>query len=374
MIVSSRISHRSASRRIALSFAFAFAFGCAGEAVAQTYDHLQCFKVRDTRTFSSAEVDLDAMLAEFGLQACSIKGRAKKLCVPAEKTVTSIEDGSVIPSTSEELGALRLCYKLRCPASTAPAMTVSDQFGSRSVDSFKAVELCTPANEGPPPTVTTTTSTTTTSTTLVDLDDLDDTFDGSSLDPSWTVHNPEKVSIQVTGGALHLVPTATGGSNIWFDGGEGPLVYKLVSGDFDVSAVLSVRDPANISNPPPPEYRLAGILARDPASTPASSNTVHVALGAGSVLQGTSYEYKSTDDSASTWATTPTPSPSAELRLRRSGALIEMYWRPDSMASWTMIQSFNRPDLPATLQVGLMIYALSSPASIEALFDEIDFQ
>jgi hypothetical protein len=262
----------------------------------------------------------------------------------------------VIPDTSEELAALRVCYKLRCPVPTAAAMTISDQFGSRSIGSFKAVELCTPATEGPPPV------------------DLDDTFDGASLDPSWTVLNPGKVALGVSGGSLHLVPTATGGPNMWFDNGEGPLVYKLVSGDFDVTAVLATRDPAMPANPPPPEYRLAGILARDPASTPASSNTVHVAIGAGSNVQGTSYEYKSTDDSVSTWATTPTASPAGEVRLRRSGTTVEMYWRPDSLASWTMIHSLSRPDLPATLLVGPMIYALSAPASIEALFDEIDFE
>jgi len=86
--------------------------------------------------------------------------------------------------------------------------------------------------------------------------------------------------------------------------------------------------------------------------------------------QRTSYEYKSTDNSVSDWAA----SPDGEVRLRRSGATVEMYWRPDSLSSWTMIHSFNRPDLPATLQVGPMIYSVESPASIEALFDEIDFE
>lgn len=343
----------------------------AGDVLAQTYDHLQCFKVRDEKTFSGAAVEIESLLAEFGLQECTVKGGAKKVCIPADKSVTGIEGGNVIPDTSEELAALRVCYKLRCPVPVATPMTISDQFGSRTIGSFKAVELCTPANAGPPPTVTTTTSTTTTSTTLVDLDD---SFDGPGLDPSWTVLNPGKVSLSVAGGALHLQPAATGGPNMWFNDGEGPLVYKLVTGDFDVSAVLATRDPAIPANPPPPEYRLAGILARDPASTPGSSNTVHVALGAGSNIQGTSYEYKSTDDSVSTWATTPTASPAGEVRLRRAGTTVEMYWRPDSIASWTMIQSFNRPDLPATLQVGPMIYALTAPASIEALFDEIDFQ
>jgi len=335
---------------------------------AQTHDHLKCFKIRDEKTFSAASVDLDALAAEFGLESCTIKGRAKKYCVPVDKTVTAIEDGTLLPQGGEELTLASLCYKLRCPANAVPPQLVADQFGSRSISSFKAVELCAPVDG---PVATTTTSSTTTSTLP---ESLDDTFDGVSLDPSWSVLHPSLVTISVSGGALHLTPTATGAPDIWFNDGEGPLVYKLVTGDFDVSAVLATRDPAIPANPPPPQYRLAGILARDPASSPASSNTVHVALGAGSNVQGTSYEYKSTDDSVSNWAATPTASPSGEVRLRRSGATVEMYWRLDSMASWTMIQSFNRPDLPATLQVGLMIYSVESPASIEALFDEIDFQ
>ena len=199
MMTSFRLSPRLRTGRV-LTIATACAFACASESSAQTYDHLQCFKIRDVKTFSAASVDLDALLVQFGMQSCTIKGRAKKFCVPADKTVTSIEDGSVIPDTSEDLTLARLCYKLRCPATTAGAMTVSDQFGSRTVDSFKAVELCTPAVQGPPPTVTTT-SISTTSTTMEES--LDDTFDGPGLDPSWTVLNSGLVSVSVMGGALH---------------------------------------------------------------------------------------------------------------------------------------------------------------------------
>ncbi len=336
------------------------------DAFAQSFDHLKCFKIRDERTFSGASVDLDALPAEFGLQSCTVKGRAKEFCVPADKTVTAIEGGTVIGVDGEELALNRLCYQLKCPNLDVPPQLVSDQFGSRTVSSFKTVKLCTPAVLGAPPTTTTTTSTTTT--TLVGFDD---TFGGSSLDPSWTVLHPSLVTIDVSGGALHLTPAATGAPNIWFNDGEGPLVYKELTGDFDVSAVLSTRDPAIPANPPPPQYRLAGILARDPASTPVSSNTVHVALGAGATGQGTCYEYKSTDDSVSTWAATPTASPDGEVRLRRAGTTVEMYWRPDSVSAWLMIQSFVRADLPATLQVGPMIYSVESPASIVAHFDEI---
>jgi hypothetical protein len=360
--------HVSCTRRCIPIVAVALVCAAAATDVrAQIYDHLECFKIRDESTFRGAGVDLGAELAAFGLQSCTIKGRAKKICIPVSKAVTSIEDGSVIPDTSEELSLLRICYKLRCPASVAPSMLVSDQFGSRNVDSFKAVELCTPAVAGPPPTPTTTTSTTL-------PEDLDDDFAGASLDPSWSVLHPALATITVSGGALHLVPTAAGAPDIWYNAGEGPLVYKLVSGDFDVSAVMSTRNPSMPANPPPTEYRLAGILARDPASSPASSNTVHVAIGAGSSGQGTSYEYKSTNDSVSDWMATPTASPSGEVRLRRVGNTFDMFWRPDSISSWTNIHTFVRADMPAELQVGLMVYSVDSPPSIEALFDSIDFQ
>jgi hypothetical protein len=99
-----------------------------------------------------------------------------------------------------------------------------------------------------------------------------------------------------------------------------------------------------------------------------------VAIGAGSSGQGTSYEYKSTNDSVSDWMATPTASPAGEVRLRRVGNTFDMFWRPDSISSWTNIHTFVRADMPAELQVGLMVYSVDSPPSIEALFDSIDFQ
>lgn len=360
---------RSRSRRPLVSAAAASAavvLLCAA-AQAQTFDHLVCYKIRDARTFASAGVDLESIAPELGVASCTIKGRAKQICVPADEAVTSISGGSVIGDESEELALYRLCYKLKCPRIDADGQLVSDQFGSRTVGGFKAIQLCTPASPASP------TSTTMAPPTTMEPS-LDDDFEGSSLDPSWSVFNPSLVTIEVSGGALHLTPTASGAPGIWYQDGEGPLVYKEVTGDFDVHATLSTRDPAIPANPPPPAYRLAGILARDPASTPMSSNTVHVALGAGSNVQGTCYEYKSTDDSVSDWEATPTASPDGQVRLRRSGATVEMYWRADAMDAWTMIHSFNRPDLPATLQVGPMIYAVDAPPSIEALFHDIVFE
>jgi hypothetical protein len=219
------------------------------------------------------------------------------------------------------------------------------------------------------PTSTTTIASTTTTSTVP----LGDTFDGVALDPSWSVLNPSLVTIDVSGGQLHLEATMSGAGTTWYNDSEGPLVYKAVTGDFDVRTVISTEDPGSPGDPPPTQYRLAGLLARDPASAPGALDWVHVALGSGATAQGTSYEYKSTTTSVSTWATTPTPSPDGELRLVRTGAIFDYYWRPDALASWLLIASFNRPDMPATLQVGMMIYATEAPPAIRASFDEIAF-
>jgi hypothetical protein len=218
-------------------------------------------------------------------------------------------------------------------------------------------------------TTTTTATSTTTTTTLP----AGDTFDGVALDPSWSVLNPGLVTIDVSGGSLNIEPTMSGAGTTWFDDSEGPLIYKTVTGDFDVRTVLATDDPGSPGDPPPTQYRLAGLLARDPASVPGSLDWVHVALGSGATAQGVCYEYKSTDASVSTWMTIPTASPAGELRLVRTGTLFDLYWRADAVSAWTLMQSFDRPDLPAALHVGMMIYATEAPPSIRASFDEIVF-
>lgn len=273
-------------------------------------------------------------------------------------------------------GAVRTAYCLTnggetyCHCSAFPSCTY------KTIASGTGAKLVCRSAVGDPacdalaaPTTTTTSSSSTTTTTLP----AGDTFDGVALDPSWSVLHPELVSIDVSGGTLNLVPTMSGAGTTWFDDSEGPLVYKSVTGDFDVRTVLTTEDAGMPGTPPPTQYRLAGLLARDPASAPGALDWVHVALGSGATAQGVCYEYKSTDDSLSTWMTIPTASASGELRLVRTGTLFDLSWRPDAFAAWTLIQSFDRPDLPATLDVGMMIYATEAPPSIRARFDEIAF-
>ncbi len=350
-------------------------FSSADVAGAQSYDHLHCFKVRDAKTFKAADVDLAALVPAFDAAGCVVRGGAKEFCVPVAKTVNAIEGGTDAPFAADSERYARVCYKLQCPKAVLAPELLTDQFGTRTVSGFKTTKLCTPAvlDSFPLDTTTTTFTTTTTSTTTSTTLTLDDTFDGSELDPSWSILNPGLATVGVSGGALHITPSTGGGGNLWFNDGAGVLVYRTVDGDFDVRSLMSVEDSDNPGSAPPPEYRLAGILVRDPASGPGNRNTAHVALGVGSAGQGVSYEYKSTDDSVSDWMTIPTPSRFAELRLARVGTVVTMYWRALPMDSWTVVNSFDRPDLPSTVHVGLMAYAASDPARIHASFDDVFF-
>jgi hypothetical protein len=143
----------------ALAVAAAFALSSLATAAHAQFDHLKCYKAKDSKEFKSAQADLTALQTQFGVnESCKIIPKAKFFCVPVSKNVTAIVDGQDNPFPAENLGFDRLCYKVKCPKVTILPTLVSDQFGSRQIDKLKAAMLCTPAVKGPPPTTTTTMS------------------------------------------------------------------------------------------------------------------------------------------------------------------------------------------------------------------------
>jgi hypothetical protein len=213
-------------------------------------------------------------------------------------------------------------------------------------------------------------ATTTTSTTTTIPEPFDDSFDGGALDPAWTVLNPGVATVSVSGSQLHLQIDSQ--SN-WFNNVESILVHKSVTGDFDVQTTLHAAKTSNSALAPDPEYRLGGLLARDPASTPAMSNFVHVALGAGPLAVPFAAEDKTTTDSSSTYFFHPIADTEGELRLTRVGDDFSMYYRPIGDPTWQLLGSATRADLPPTLQVGLMAYDFNASPDITVSFDEIVF-
>lgn len=205
------------------------------------------------------------------------------------------------------------------------------------------------------------------------LSSLSDSFAGSSLDGSWLVHNPQLVNIQVSGGELHLEPTQSGPPVTWFADAEGPMVYKLVRGDFDFRTRVRSYDSASPMNPPPLSYRMGGITIRDPASRPGQRNWLHIAVGGGTSRVPIAVEDKTTALSRSDLQLSPLSAPRAEIRALRQGARISFFVRESSAAPWRALRSHVRNDLGPVLQVGLNVFSWTSPVRVRASFESADF-
>jgi hypothetical protein len=184
----------------------------------------------------------------------------------------------------------------------------------------------------------------------------------------WKTINPAFVEIGATQGGLALTLTHRA---LWFQASQGVLFYTVIDGNFRASATVSTSRTSDSSLAPGGDgtVQLAGLMAR--AEVP-QENYVFVVVG--SDANGLSVETKSTKDGQSTFAGPDWPSSDADLQLCRVGATFTLWKRAaDSNADWTLARTIERPDLPASLQVGANIYS-DSPPDITALFDGLTIE
>ena len=86
---------------------------------------------------------------------------------------------------------------------------------------------------------------------------------------------------------------------------------------------------------------------------------------------GLSIETKNTTDNFSEYQGPEWEASQAELRLCRFGPTFSLYKRHlDTDEPWLLAESFDRPDLPDTLQVGANIYSDSTP-DLRVQFDQL---
>jgi len=195
----------------------------------------------------------------------------------------------------------------------------------------------------------------------------DDDFSGLDPEP-WLVLHPELADASMVSGELRLRPDPF---TAWYGNSEAYHQYVLVSGDFAISSHVEVGN--LLGGPAQPDWRLGGLLVRDPG--PGAVDAYHAAFGtvAAGMNAGMVVEYKSTVGGWSVLDFLPNPSGSGELRICRVGSTIRSMFRPDGATSWTLVDQRQRPDLPATLAAGPMAYAYAPVGDFEAAFDFIDF-
>jgi hypothetical protein len=141
---------------------------------------------------------------------------------------------------------------------------------------------------------------------------------------------------------------------------RGVLAYKPVEGDFKLTADVYTAKSSAPNQPPGGDgtVQLGGIMARD--GTGGQENYVFIVVGDDG--NGLSVETKNTTDNASEYEGPAWDSSTAQLRICRSGQTFHLYKRHvDRDEPWVLAAAFDRPDLPASLQVGLNIYSDSTP-------------
>lgn len=177
-------------------------------------------------------------------------------------------------------------------------------------------------------------------------------------------------------GMLTLRPKAGG----WYGSYSGPLIYKMVSGDFRVETWVSAAKLGNPEAPPDEQFNSAGLIARDPEHGPGHDDWVMVNTGR-QLGELVGSEGKTTVGSQSVlelvegaWR--------GRLRICRVGAVMIVARMLEGETAWRVLGRYERGDLPEDLQVGMVATAwntsaeepeLSRAGDVEARFDYVRF-
>jgi hypothetical protein len=182
----------------------------------------------------------------------------------------------------------------------------------------------------------------------------------------WQVINPQGVRVSVEEGGLVLDLI---GPLLWFNEERGVLFYRDVTGDFRATATVRTSKASEPTAPPGQDgtIQLAGLMAR--TEIPAEN---YVFIVGGSIGMSTGLETKTTTSSRSVYVQRGLPTGGdAELRLCRIGPTFVLLWRHvDSSEAWTLMSTFERRDMPQTLQVGANIYTDGVP-DLVARFEQL---
>ncbi|MCA9069768.1 MAG: hypothetical protein KDA84_12635 [Planctomycetaceae bacterium] len=227
---------------------------------------------------------------------------------------------------------------------------------------------------------------------VVDISELNDEFDDpSSLSDwqrvneveGWNADQLQEYNIdQSQVGRLVMQPQTV----VWYQDWRGPMAFKEVTGDFVFTSeiVITDRDDLGISDadnvPNEAAFSLGGVMIRTPRNivdpstdwqpgsqmddgTNNGENYVFLSLGHGTDGQF-SFEVKTTRNSDSQLQLTPLGQDvnTATLRIARIGnSIITMYQLEGE--GWTVHQRYSRPDMPETMQLGLVTYSDWNKAS-----------
>ena len=185
----------------------------------------------------------------------------------------------------------------------------------------------------------------------------------------WSVFNAPAADVTLENHSLILTLKHRA---LWFMNQRGVLAYKPLEGDFKITASVYTSKSSDRNQPPGGDgtVQLGGIMAC--AETGGQENYVFIVMGGDG--NGLSVETKNTTDNVSEYEGPAWDSSNAQLRICRSGQTFHLYKRQvDREEPWMSAALFDRPDLPASLQVGLNIYSDSTP-DLQVCYENIKIE
>ena len=201
--------------------------------------------------------------------------------------------------------------------------------------------------------------------------ELSDTFAGERLGDKWSLYRPESASLAVENDQLVLTALE---ESVWYHEDSAFLAYQEVEGDVTLTATVHARRASDPSQPPDQQYQFGGLMLRDPASAQGDENYVFVVVGIREHKGAArlNVEYKTTQAGDSQVKFVDWTSGDAELRVDRAGGDITVSAREIGAESWQVLKTYQRPDLPETLQAGVIAYAFSNDKGIYDLQVAVD--
>lgn len=163
----------------------------------------------------------------------------------------------------------------------------------------------------------------------------------------------------------------TSGHTYWYADVTGPFIYQLTWGDFTATADVRSLDRDNTDAPPQSEFNSTGLLVRNPEDT-YGQNYIMTNLGMQSYANQIGSESKTTVGSISTLFLDPDLH-EGEVRITRTGSLIRTYKRTGDDTDFVLLDEFDRPDIPDTVQIGMILNGYTDDPDIRGEFEQIHF-
>ncbi|HTB27300.1 MAG TPA: hypothetical protein VK711_18150, partial [Puia sp.] len=167
----------------------------------------------------------------------------------------------------------------------------------------------------------------------------------------WQYFNKEYFVAGKKGDSIRLVPLV---KCSWEDNEKGGMIYKMVNGDFNVEARLSITKRSNSREDPDNGFQQTGIIIRSAAGKNENNFIFSMGTGGNDIPK---YFLRRTTDGRTKSQAEKTDRLSGWLRIEKRGKMITAFNRPDEKSPWKKMDEYSSDWLYGDLEVGLSIMA-----------------